>query len=298
MKWTPRGRSRNLEDRRGQSPRMRLPFPMGRGAAFPRGRGPRLSLGGIVLLLGLAWLLGLNPLALLGGVSGAGPMKVEVGTGSLGGPGVGSSPQEEQMIEFVSFVLDDAQSVWSRKVRGYPEAKLVVFRDATGTGCGFGEGAMGPFYCPADEKVYIDLAFYEELRRRFGAPGDMAQAYVLAHEIGHHVQKVTGTEPRMREAQRRDPDNANQYSIRLELQADCYAGVWAHSTDQRDLLEAGDVEEAMRAAAAVGDDQIQRMSTGRVAPEQWTHGSSEMRTRWFRRGFESGDPADCDSFGW
>jgi predicted metalloprotease len=255
-----------------------------------------------LLLLGLAWLLGINPLSLLGGLSGAGPTSVQVdtGPGSLGGSGLpapSSSPQEEEMIEFVSFVLDDAQGVWSRKIGGYPEAKLVVFRGSTRTGCGFGQAAMGRFYCPADQKVYIDLAFYEELRRRFGAPGDMAQAYVLAHEIGHHVQKITGTEQRMRQAQRSDPSNANEYSIRLELQADCYAGVWAHSTGERDLLEAGDIEEAMGAAAAVGDDQIQKMSTGQVAPEQWTHGSSEMRMRWFESGFESGDPGDCDTFG-
>ena len=291
MKWTSKGRSRNLEDRRGQGARGRL----------PRGRTTRFSLTGLLVLLGVGWFLGVDPIALLGALSGGGPMTADVrngpgGTGSTGAPPAATSPQEEEMIEFVSFVLDDAQSVWGRKVEGYPEAKLVVYRDGTRTGCGYGQAAMGPFYCPADQKVYIDLVFYEELRRRFGAPGDMAQAYVLAHEIGHHVQKVTGTEGRMRELQRRDPDNANEYSIRLELQADCYAGVWAHSTQQRDILEAGDVEEAMRAAAAVGDDQIQKMSTGRVVPEQWTHGSSEMRTRWFRRGFDSGDPEDCDSF--
>jgi predicted metalloprotease len=271
---------------------------MGGGAGGPRRRGTRISLTGLLLVLGIGWFLGIDPISLLGALSGGGPQTADVRNGPMGpGPSPSTgSPQEEQMIEFVSFVLDDAQSVWSRKVEGYPDAKLVVYRDGTRTGCGFGQAAMGPFYCPADQKVSIDLAFYEELRRRFGAPGDMAQAYVLAHEIGHHVQKVTGTEGRMREAQRRDPDQANEYSIRLELQADCYAGVWAHSTQQRDILEAGDLEEAMRAAAAVGDDQIQKKSTGRVVPEQWTHGSSEMRTSWFRRGFESGDPADCDTF--
>jgi predicted metalloprotease len=155
---------------------------------------------------------------------------------------------------------------------------------------------MGPFYCPADQKVYIDLAFYEELRRRFGAPGDFAQAYVLAHEIGHHVQKVLGIEPKVRAAQQRQTGQANELSVRMELQADCFAGIWAHSTAQRDLLERGDVEEGLGAAAAVGDDRIQSMSGRGVNPEGFTHGSSEQRVAWFRRGFESGDPDVCDTF--
>jgi len=306
MKWTPKGRSRNVEDRRGERPPRRgFPFPMGGGGlGGGRGRAPKISLSGILLMLGLMWLLGINPLQLLGGLAGGGappglPPSVQVESSRQRSelPPVASSPKEDEMIQFVSFVLDDAQQVWSQKLSNYPEAKLVVFRGVTETGCGFGQAAMGPFYCPRDQKVYIDLAFYDELRRRFGAPGDMAQAYVLAHEIGHHVQRVMGTEQQVRDAQRRDPRNQNEYSIRLELQADCYAGVWAHSTSQRDLLEAGDVEEAMRAAAAVGDDQIQKMSTGHVAPEQWTHGSSEMRMQWFERGFRSGNPRDCDSFG-
>ena len=299
MKWTPRGRSKNLEDRRSQGAprgRMRIPFPTGGG-----GRGPKLSITGILLMLGLAWLLGINPLSLLGAVAGGGgggTVQVPTGAGVPGAaaPPAATSAAEERQVEFVSFVLDDAQAVWGRLVQGYPEAKLVVYRGGTRTACGLGQAAMGPFYCPADQKVYIDLSFYDELQRRFGAPGDMAQAYVLAHEIGHHVQKVTGTEAEMRRAQQRDPARANDYSIKLELQADCYAGVWAHSTNERQLLEAGDVEEAMRAAAAVGDDQIQKMSTGRVAPEQWTHGSSEQRMKWFDKGFASGDPRDCDTF--
>ncbi len=207
-----------------------------------------------------------------------------------------STPQEEELVEFVSFVLDDVQDVWRREIRSYPDAKLVLFRDAVQSGCGFAQGAMGPFYCPADQKAYIDLAFYEELRRRFGAPGDFAQAYVLAHEIGHHVQKVLGIEPRVRAAQQRNPSRANALSVAMELQADCFAGIWAHSTAQRDLLERGDVEEGLAAAAAVGDDRIQQMSGRGVNPEAFTHGSSEQRVAWFRRGLQSGDPDVCDTF--
>jgi predicted metalloprotease len=164
------------------------------------------------------------------------------------------------------------------------------------SGCGFAEAAMGPFYCPADGKVYIDLAFYEELRGRFGANGDFAQAYVIAHEIGHHVQNLLGISDELRQAQEQNPGSANDLSVRLELQADCFAGIWAHTTQKRDLLEAGDVEEALGAAAAVGDDRIQQQSSGSVHPESWTHGSSEQRMRWFRTGLESGDLKSCDTF--
>ena len=172
----------------------------------------------------------------------------------------------------------------------------MLFRDAVQSACGFAESATGPFYCPGDEKVYIDLGFYEELQSRFGAPGDFAQAYVLAHEIGHHVQNVLGTEAQVRQARGSRPDMANELSVRLELQADCYAGVWAHSTAQRQLLERGDVEEGLGAAAAVGDDRIQQMGGGRVAPEAFTHGTSEQRMRWFRQGMDSGNPESCDTF--
>ena len=178
----------------------------------------------------------------------------------------------------------------------YRDAKLVLFRDAVQSACGFAESATGPFYCPADEKVYIDLGFYEELQQRFGAPGDFAQAYVLAHEIGHHVQNLLGTEAQVREARTRRADLANELSVRLELQADCYAGVWGHSTAQRQLLESGDVEEGLGAAAAVGDDRLQRMGGGRVVPESFTHGTSAQRQEWFQRGLESGRPDACDTF--
>lgn len=312
MRWTRRGRSRNLEDRRAERvrPRIRLPGRMG-GAGLPlplpRGRGGKMSIGSLVLMLVVMWLLGIDPMALLGalgeGASGGGSLEVPMGPAALPGgatsaPGgdARGTPEEEDLVDFVSFVLDDAQSIWQRHLPGYPDAKLVLFRDAVQSACGFAQAAMGPFYCPSDGKVYIDLGFYEELRQRFGAPGDFAQAYVLAHEIGHHVQKVTGIEEKVRSAQRSRPRQANALSVRMELQADCYAGVWAHSTARRELLEAGDLEEGLEAAAAVGDDRIQRMSTGRVAPEKFTHGSSQQRMDWFRTGYENGDPNACDTF--
>jgi predicted metalloprotease len=218
-------------------------------------------------------------------------------TESAAGPPAETTPEEERLVSFVSFVLDDAQDVWQRQLGGsYRPAKLVLFRDAVRSACGFAESATGPFYCPADEKVYIDLGFYEELQQRFGAPGDFAQAYVLAHEIGHHVQNVLGTEAETRRARTARADLANELSVRLELQADCYAGVWAASTRERELLEQGDVEEGLGAAAAVGDDRLQRMGGGRVVPESFTHGSSEQRQRWFQRGFDTGRPDACDTF--
>ena len=179
----------------------------------------------------------------------------------------------------------------------YQDARLVLFRDATETACGYGQAATGPFYCPGDGKVYIDLGFFQELRDRFRAPGDFAQAYVLAHEIGHHVQNLLGTSGQVHRAQQQNQGNANALSVALELQADCYAGVWGNTAAQQGILDAGDVEEGLGAAAAVGDDRLQKMSTGRVSPESWTHGSSTQRMQWFRRGFEGGDPRQCDTFG-
>jgi predicted metalloprotease len=208
-----------------------------------------------------------------------------------------SSPEEERLVEFVSFVLDDAQATWHQILPDrYQDAQLVLFRDAISSACGFAEAASGPFYCPADRKVYIDLSFYEELHRRFGVPGDFAQAYVLAHEIGHHVQTVLGIEPQVRQLQQRSPGSANELSVRLELQADCFAGVWGHTTARREILERGDVEEGLNAAAAIGDDRIQSMTRGRVQPEAFTHGTSEQRVDWFRRGLSSGDPDACNTF--
>lgn len=281
MRWTPGGRSQDLEDRRGG----------GGGGGFIPGGGKGLGLGGLVVLLVLSLVFKRDFLGLLGGGEG------QVGAAS---GEVASSPEEEKLVDFVSFVLDDAQQTWDRLLPAqgatYRHAKLVLFRDAVRSACGFAEAATGPFYCPGDEKVYIDLGFYDELHRRFGAPGDFAQAYVLAHEIGHHVQRLLGTEERVREAQRRRPELANPLSVRLELQADCYAGIWANSTAHRNLLEQGDTEEAMSAAAAVGDDRIQRMGGGTVHPEAFTHGSAEERTHWFQEGFGSGRLEACDTF--
>jgi predicted metalloprotease len=210
---------------------------------------------------------------------------------------VATSPEEDSLAQFVDFVVGDAQDVWARLLGpDYRRARLVLFRGAVQSGCGNAQAAMGPFYCPADERVYIDLGFYDELQTRFGAPGDFAQAYVIAHEVGHHVQNLLGTESAMRRAVQQRPDRASALSVALELQADCFAGVWGHSTAQRDLLERGDVDEGLGAAAAVGDDRIQERTTGEVHPESFTHGSAADRTRWFRRGLDTGQPNACDTF--
>jgi hypothetical protein len=213
---------------------------------------------------------------------------------------VTETAEEEERREFSTFVLNDAQEIWARVLPRYGDqyrdAKLVLFREAVRSGCGVAQSGMGPFYCPLDERVYIDLSFYDELQRRFGASGDFAQAYVISHEIGHHVQHILGVDNRVRQMQQSRPSEANDLSVRLELQADCFAGVWANSTSQRRMLETGDVEEALNAAAAIGDDRIQRETTGSVRPESFTHGTSAQRVGWFRRGLESGNPESCDSF--
>jgi predicted metalloprotease len=277
MRWTPGGRSTNLEDRRAQ------------GGGFRRG-GVGLGLGGIVLLLILTALTGQDFLSQFL----ASPEVLSPGPSTADRP---STPEEERLVDFVSFVLDDAQATWHRLLPNqYEDAQLVLFRDVTRSACGLGESATGPFYCPGDRKVYIDLGFYDELQRRFGAPGDFAQAYVLAHELGHHVQTLLGIEPQVRQMQQRSPGSANELSVRLELQADCLAGVWGNSTARREILEQGDVEEGLNAAAAIGDDRIQSMTRGRVQPEAFTHGSSEQRISWFRKGLSSGDPDSCNTF--
>lgn len=277
MRWTPGRRSENLEDRRGSGTRS----------------AGRLGMGATVVLLLLGAVFGQDFLSLVGG-SGA----PDQGTESSAP--VQASPEEERMVDFVSFVLDSAQAAWAELLpqagASYREARLVLFRDAVQSACGFAEAAMGPFYCPGDERVYIDLAFFEDLDRRFGAPGDFAQAYVVAHEIGHHVQNVLGIEARVRQARQQGGAMANQLSVRLELQADCFAGIWGHRSARQNLLEPGDIDEGLGAAAAVGDDRLQRKSTGRVVPDAFTHGSSKDRVTWFRRGFESGRIASCDTF--
>jgi predicted metalloprotease len=214
--------------------------------------------------------------------------------------GTGPDP-DARLIEFVDAVVDDLQITWERDVfaaagRRWQDTALVVFTDATDSGCGPASSATGPFYCPTDRTMYLDLSFFRELDRRFGAPGDFAQAYVIAHEMGHHVQTLLGTNAAVQRESREDPDVANELSVRLELQADCFAGVWGASVAERGILEPGDVEEGIAAAEAVGDDRIQRRTQGRIDPETFTHGTSEQRARWFRAGLESGDPAACDTF--
>lgn len=211
-----------------------------------------------------------------------------------------SAQPASEDVQFVSFVLDDVQKTWTEKFaernEPYQRAQLVLFTNQTSTGCGYGDAATGPFYCPLDRRAYIDLGFFRELDQRFGASGDFAQAYVLAHEIGHHVQNLLGTSERVRRAPASAQRGAEGLSVRLELQADCYAGVWAQSTARRDLLEVGDIDEALRAAAAIGDDRLQRQSSGTVSPDSFTHGTSDQRARWFRRGAEKGTFEACDTF--
>jgi predicted metalloprotease len=256
------------------------------------GRGVKMGVGGVLLVGLLSLITGTDLFSTLGLSGGGAPIPREADRMRDGA--------EEQQVQFVSFVLDDAQQTWHKIFRSmgreYQDARLVLFRDAVESACGFAESATGPFYCPPDQRVYIDLSFYDELSRRFGAPGDFAQAYVLAHEIGHHVQTLLGIDRQVRRAQQGNPSQANQLSVRMELQADCLAGIWGHSTAQRDILERGDVEEGLNAAAAIGDDRIQRMGRGRVSPETFTHGSSAQRVEWFRRGLETGRVADCETF--
>ena len=253
-----------------------------------------MGIGGTVVLLVLSLLFGKDFLSMAGGGGGTSAVPAQDA-----GPYVGT-PEEEEQVDFLSAVLDDAQATWGRIFsqagQQYQDARLVVFKDAVQSACGIGQSATGPFYCPGDQQVYLDVGFFQELAARFGAPGDFAQAYVLAHEIGHHVQHLLGIDQQVRAAQQRSPEDANELSVRLELQADCYAGVWGHETSGRVTLESGDVEEGLNAAAAIGDDRIQRMSGGMVSPESFTHGSSAQRMDWLRRGLESGRVETCDTF--
>lgn len=278
MRWTPGGRSGNLEDRRSSG---------GGGMGLP------LGVGGTVVVLVLSLLTGHN-------------FFNDVGSGSSvaatqGAPiSAADSAREEPEVQFVSFILDDVQNTWAKILPkegvAFHPAKLAIFRNSTNTGCGMAQSAMGPFYCPTDEHAYIDLGFYDELKQKFGASGDMAQAYVLAHELGHHVQHLTGMDAQVQQRSASHPDEAKQLSVRLELQADCYAGVWANNSNQRNVMEQGDLEEALGAASAVGDDRIQQRVTGHINVDSFTHGSAAQRSQWFKRGFESGDPKSCDTF--
>lgn len=268
----------------------------------------RRAMGG--MRQGGAGILGLLPFAARFGWKGILVFGVIAGGmyffgGSIPGLGGGQqgamttpNPQEEELVKFVTFVLNDTQATWREAMPGgqYQKAKLIVFRGATESGCGVGQSQMGPFYCPTDKHVYIDLSFYEDLRSRMGAPGDFAQAYVIAHEIGHHVQNLLGTSDKVHAASAQQQKGADGLSVKLELQADCFAGVWAHHAEKRKLLEVGDVDEALGAAAAIGDDRLQKQGQGRVTPETWSHGSSEQRAFWLKRGMTSGDPAKCDTF--
>jgi predicted metalloprotease len=287
MKWDRGYRSSDVEDRRGS---------MGLGGGL---FGPIVAIGSRFGIVGILAAVGLYiaGTAFLGGGSGSEAPRSAVR--STEEPR--ALPAGDELASFVSFVFDDAQKVWTRaldeKGGSYERAKLVLFTDRTSSGCGYGSAAVGPFYCPADRRVYIDLGFYRDLARRFGAPGDFAQAYVIAHEVGHHVQNVLGIGHRQGKAARMsDEQSRSAESVKVELQADCFAGVWAHSTEQRNLLERGDLDEALAAAAAIGDDRLQSQSQGAVRPETFTHGSSEQRTRWFRRGLTSGKMDACDTF--
>jgi hypothetical protein len=289
MRWQRGTSDADIEDRRGSSG--------GGFRGFPGG-GLRIGLGGLILLGILSLVFKQNFFALLDTV----PTDTSMTQAAPSGAAVTATPEEAERYEFVKFVLNDVQDTWATVLpreanTQYPRATLVLFTGAVQSACGFAESASGPFYCPGDNKVYIDLSFYDELRERFGAAGDFAQAYVIAHEFGHHVQNVLGIDSQMRRAQQQRPDMANELSVRLELQADCLAGVWGHSTAQRNILESGDVEQAMNAAAAIGDDRIQKMAGRGVHPEKFTHGSSAQRVEWFRRGLESGRLDACDTFG-
>jgi uncharacterized protein len=274
MKWQGRSGSGNIEDRRG----MGMGLPVGGG------------IGGLVLLLLFSALTGTNPIDMINN-SGSEP-------GSVGTTGVqGDDPQ----AKFVSVVLKDTEDTWSEVFRQHGETyqppTLVLFTQATQTGCGVGQAVMGPFYCPNDRKVYLDLSFFRELDQRFGASGDFAQAYVVAHEVGHHIQTLTGVSDRVHSARQSAGEReGNALSVRMELQADCYAGVWGHYAAQQGNLDPGDAEEGLRAAAAIGDDTLQRQSQGRVAPESFTHGSSDQRVHWLRTGLESGKLESCNTF--
>jgi predicted metalloprotease len=302
MKWRGREQSSNIEDRRGQGGGLGglgggNPFGRGGGGIrIPTGgggsRGGIGSLIGIVVVLGIIWVAtGTNPIDILTGGS-------STGSSASSSSQLPTTGEQSELRDFVGVVVKETEDVWTDvfKQSGmtYTPPKVVLFTSRTQSGCGIADANSGPFYCPEDQKVYIDLSFYDQLRRQFGAPGDFAQAYVLAHEIGHHVQNLTGVLPKFNQLrQSMSEDQANAYSVRVELQADCYAGIWANRVGQENLLDQGDVEEAITAANAIGDDTLTR---GQVSSRNFTHGTSEQRMRWLQRGIDSGNPADCDTF--
>ncbi|WP_347484904.1 neutral zinc metallopeptidase [Vandammella animalimorsus] len=277
MRWEGNRQSRNVEDRRGAGGR--------------RGGGLNLGIGSIIVAVVAGWIFGVNPLTILGLMQGLPSPQVQQAPAPAPGP-------DDRSSQFAKVVLADTEDVWNSIYRNYQEPRMVLFRGATPTSCGMGQSATGPFYCPADQTIYLDLSFFDELKHRLGAPGEFAQAYVIAHEVGHHLQRLQGTTHKL-ERLRGQISQAeyNQLSVRLELQADCYAGVWGHHADrQRQILENGDIEAAMNAAARIGDDALQRGAGRVVRPESFTHGSSAQRQRWFHIGLKTGDPNACDTF--
>jgi len=307
MRWRGREQSSNIEDRRGQGGGFGGGFGRGGGFGLPgsSGRGPRIGIPvggrggglgvvGILILLGVLWFSGIDPFSLLDG----GGSQVSVNNPSS--PGGTGTPTDEAG-QFVATVLADTEDTWGRLFaeggERYADPTLVLFEGQVQSACGFASAATGPFYCPGDHKLYLDLSFFDEMSRRFGAPGDFAQAYVIAHEVGHHVQNLLGILPQV-DAQRRSAGQAeaNALSVRLELQADCLAGVWAHDADAKGILEVGDIDEALNAATQIGDDTLQKRSQGYVVPDSFTHGTSAQRSAWFKRGYEDGRVDSCDTF--
>lgn len=285
MRWQGRRESDNVEDRRGQSG-----SPMGGGGGFrlPSGK------GGIILLI-IVLVAGYYGVDLTGMLTGEPVSQQQTTQRTI-------SPQDEEAAKFTKVILADTEDTWGAIFkdmgRQYPQPKLVMYRGATRTACGTGQSVMGPFYCPADSTVYIDLSFYDEMRNKLGAGGDFAQGYVIAHEVGHHVQKLLGIESKVRQLQQNASQaEANRLSVKMELQADCFAGVWGYNMQKQDYMETGDLQEALNAAEAIGDDRLQQQSQGRVVPDSFTHGTSQQRYTWFKRGFDSGDPAQCNTFG-
>ena len=280
MRLDDQRESDNLEDRRGG------------GGGLPMGG--RLGIGSIVIALVASYFLGVNPMTVLG--------LLDQAPSAQRAPAAHKPPADDGMARFVSRVLASTEDTWrdifQQAGQRYQDPKLVLFSGSTPTACGTGQAAMGPFYCPGDQKVYIDLAFYRDLKERFRAPGEFAQAYVIAHEVGHHVQNLLGVSDKVHAARLHQSEaQANAMSVRLELQADCFAGVWGKTADtMKKMLEPGEIEQALTAAAAIGDDRLQQQGRGMVVPESFTHGSSAQRVRWFKRGFDSGDPRQCDTF--
>ena len=293
MRWQRGRKSANVEDRRSTRGRIRRPSAKGAGG---------LGIGGVIVVVVAAWFLGIDPSVVLQGVSDQSSTRQQTTTQQ-------TSPGDDKLKDFVSVILAHTEDTWApifkEMNRTYSPPKLVLFTGRVSSACGLGQAAMGPFYCPGDHKMYIDLSFFQEMKSRLGAPGDFAQAYVIAHEVGHHVQTLLGISKQVNEARRQaSQSRSNQLSVRMELQADCFSGIWARKANERNiretgeaLLETGDLQEGLNAAEAIGDDRLQRQSQGYVVPDSFTHGTSAQRVRWFTLGYETGDLSQCDTFG-